>query len=341
MSIKAKYAGTCRKCGASFPAGTEIEWSKGEGSRHLKCPAAPKGTKPPAGRVFLNSPKIETAGAQTLTDAQAAEILAREGRQFMRPLPTGAPALSVGHKVTIEGKEIEIGRCGNWVGMATDWSTYDRTQPTTSPREHIVSLIDGSILESGDHGKTKGINYWTRQLGAPQSMERGGKNSVQAGEIVRQKDGSSWLVTTVRKSYYLSADAAEDMDLFDRGGGWATPFEMREVTLSQAERDADAAKEQAKRAAEAITNFERRITHELPMESRIETPREGLTILRRWSTAKHPSYGSPYYRSVSAVNLADGRIGYRFTDSFYDWPQDFVAIVSEFFSDEPPATEVK
>lgn len=51
MSIKAKFAGTCRACGGHFEAGTDINWTKGEGSRHVKCPGTVvKSSKP------LNSP---------------------------------------------------------------------------------------------------------------------------------------------------------------------------------------------------------------------------------------------------------------------------------------------
>ena len=40
MSITAKYPGTCKACGKPFAAGTQIEWQKGEGSRHLNCNGA-------------------------------------------------------------------------------------------------------------------------------------------------------------------------------------------------------------------------------------------------------------------------------------------------------------
>lgn len=38
MVIKAKFTGTCRKCGGDIAVGEEIEWSRGEGARHVECP---------------------------------------------------------------------------------------------------------------------------------------------------------------------------------------------------------------------------------------------------------------------------------------------------------------
>lgn len=40
MSITAKHPGTCKACGKAFAAGTQIEWQKGEGSRHVNCNGA-------------------------------------------------------------------------------------------------------------------------------------------------------------------------------------------------------------------------------------------------------------------------------------------------------------
>lgn len=37
-TITAKFAGQCKACGGSFPAGAQIEWNKGAGSKHVKCP---------------------------------------------------------------------------------------------------------------------------------------------------------------------------------------------------------------------------------------------------------------------------------------------------------------
>lgn len=36
--MTSKYPGTCRKCGEPFPAGEKIEWNRGSGASHAKCP---------------------------------------------------------------------------------------------------------------------------------------------------------------------------------------------------------------------------------------------------------------------------------------------------------------
>lgn len=43
MKIQARYPGKCIVCGARFPAGLTIEWSKGKKARHTDCIPAPAG----------------------------------------------------------------------------------------------------------------------------------------------------------------------------------------------------------------------------------------------------------------------------------------------------------
>lgn len=43
----AKYAGQCKPCGAKFPAGTEIRWSRVKGARHVTCPKTPVAQRRP------------------------------------------------------------------------------------------------------------------------------------------------------------------------------------------------------------------------------------------------------------------------------------------------------
>jgi hypothetical protein len=46
MTITAKYAGRCTCCGKSITPGQSIEWSKAEGSKHVKCAASAAPTAP-------------------------------------------------------------------------------------------------------------------------------------------------------------------------------------------------------------------------------------------------------------------------------------------------------
>lgn len=268
MTIRAKFPGRCTACGGPIRQGDLIAWARGAGAQHVKCAAnqapqapakLPAGVKPPTGPVFLNSAPIRTPESSRLSDEQAAEILAREGREFVRPLPAGSPTIGIGYKVRIDGRDLEIGTCGRWVGIATDWPSAEERAAGREAIDHAISLVDGSVLESSKFGVRGMISKWTRRLGAPDSLERNGKNSVRLGEIFRRSDGSAWLVTAVDKSYYLSDDDAEELDMFDRGGGWATPFECREVSRSAAEREKDAAK--AETAANAKTAEEAKERH--------------------------------------------------------------------------------
>lgn len=61
MKITARYAGKCRACRGTFPAGTEIEWAKGAGARHLGC----AGHKLPAGGTAAEAARgVGNGGAE-------------------------------------------------------------------------------------------------------------------------------------------------------------------------------------------------------------------------------------------------------------------------------------
>ena len=50
VTLQAKYPGTCRDCGSKFPAGTSVEWQKGQGASC--CNGTPQ-VAPKADRAFI------------------------------------------------------------------------------------------------------------------------------------------------------------------------------------------------------------------------------------------------------------------------------------------------
>lgn len=70
MTITAKFAGTCRKCGGRIEVGDKIEWEKGKGAQHVRC----KAKAAPA----LNSPPPTAMVPQ---DADPQKLAAKHGRQ--------------------------------------------------------------------------------------------------------------------------------------------------------------------------------------------------------------------------------------------------------------------
>jgi hypothetical protein len=87
----------------------------------------------------------------------------------------------------------------------------------------------------------------TRELGAPLKIEIPGKGGVEVGDV-RPHHGRWYMVISVDRPYYISAEEAEDMDLFGRGGGWTTPYEVREITEPREAREEREAQEAADRA---------------------------------------------------------------------------------------------
>jgi len=56
MTMNAKFAGTCTKCGSRFSAGTRISWQPGGGAAHIVCPVvAPAPIAPVAPVVEVGS----------------------------------------------------------------------------------------------------------------------------------------------------------------------------------------------------------------------------------------------------------------------------------------------
>lgn len=244
-----KYASYCVDCRGNVGPGhgnlkkTNGKWVVSCGRKKQQALQYSKSTSHKAAkRPLLNSAVPQTASDKTLSNEQAAEMLSKIGSEFVRPVPTSEPELSIGYEITIDGKTLSVEKCGKYVGQATDWD---------AERSHVISLFDGSVLETVEkQGNSLDwmhapLHKWERELGVPISMERSGKSSVSVGQTMRLKDGHWYMVVRVSKPYYMSAEDAEDMDMFDRGGGWATPFQVREITEPRAERDKRETKESA------------------------------------------------------------------------------------------------
>lgn len=220
--------------------------------------------------------------------------------------------------------------------------------------------ICGHRIRAGeeiDYSKQEGAAHWKcKQAETPipadvKTYEIGGGSGYHCsgwtkGDVVnsskqeRERGFPEWLYVLKARSQYFREDGLS----FGVGddSGHLYHATCREATPEEAAPRIAAreAKQKAKEVEQALTAFGDRVTGlgkdlDPPWSNRITTTPPGLTVLRRWSIDKHPSYGSPFYRAVYAVQLEDGRIGYRFKDSYYDWPQDYIVIVPEFFTDEP------
>jgi len=268
MSITTKFPATCSACNRPIPVGTTVEWDqRSKTVRHRgKCPAQTTAApKPPKTPPLLSSGPVRTPQAARLTDEQAAAILARDGRQFVRTLPD-PPTIGLGYEIEIDGKPLKIGTAGDYVGMITDWDLK---------RSHAISLIDGSVLETfdGPDFMKSRIQKWSRLLGAPRKMESPSKHGPELGTVNGDEHGRYWMVIAVDRPYHMSADDCEDMDMFDRRAGWATPYEEREVTESAPDRQAREAREAKAQAAAA--EVKRRKDH----FTALRTPPEGWVFV--------------------------------------------------------------
>ena len=152
------------------------------------------------------------------------------------------------------------------------------------------------------------------RLGAPIELEAKGKNSVDVGEVQHHR-GVWYLVVSVEKPYYLSADDAEDFDMFSRGGGWGTPYELREITEPKAEREAREAKEAATRAQadliiSQVTDARAKVEELLPLGIRPLTGAEDDLVwasIHKWEKTRD---GRPVLKAEKiAENPAPGKLG--------------------------------
>ena len=54
MTIKAKFSGRCTQCGGEIKPGDQIEWTRGQGSRHTKCPVTDPAVQPAADAITVS-----------------------------------------------------------------------------------------------------------------------------------------------------------------------------------------------------------------------------------------------------------------------------------------------
>lgn len=240
--------------------------------------------------------------------------------------------------------------CGSSINPG-DKITYDPAVKYSSRHKTCPATIVHSKepLNSPGRGALQGRGRGDFFLGEKSEIVRcyaedSKPNESDLGQTILSTKGAEagkHLTVIGVAAHWVSQDEADDFDLIGTDGSFsshwsvtkyyrlATDEEAAPVIAHAAEREA------AKNAQAALEAWERRIVRlgedlEPRYSNRIDTPREGMTTLRSWNT----STGS-IRRAVHAVQLADGRIGYRFTDSYYDWPQDYIAVVAEFFVDEP------
>lgn len=99
-TITAKFGGVCRKCGGSFRAGAQVEWSKATGTAHLLCPAksteevgtiswSEESSFRPADNLFVGqfrrAPKKagpEVVGKVVMVTAQRSRYVREDGLSF-------------------------------------------------------------------------------------------------------------------------------------------------------------------------------------------------------------------------------------------------------------------
>lgn len=102
--LDAKWAGTCRKCGQSFPAGTRIDYVRGAGSAHVTCP----------------TPSVATASAAGSDAADAPFVITRDcGRS--KPMIDG----EVGQTLRMRSKPGEVGKVVTVVRQHRRWVSED------------------------------------------------------------------------------------------------------------------------------------------------------------------------------------------------------------------------
>lgn len=114
MTLRAKYAGTCARCGLSIPAGAWIEWERGKGATHASvadCTAAQAAQ--PAGDIAGPAP-LSLAGIVAFLEAAKARglqapklrVLAPDGKTEMRLRLTEKGKAPGSLSVTVGGEYI-------------------------------------------------------------------------------------------------------------------------------------------------------------------------------------------------------------------------------------------
>ena len=150
MTMRAKYAGTCRKCGGNISPGTEIEWERGAGASHTTCPTAPNTN---------NRKRTPPATGVILSDEQITEILSRDGRELLPGAPSrvltrsGKNAWTAGEVIVYRGTRYLVVQThpsryytqddlddNDDFDMAPGWSTNARCHAVTATAAELEAI---------------------------------------------------------------------------------------------------------------------------------------------------------------------------------------------------------
>jgi Family of unknown function (DUF6011) len=163
MTMTAKFAGTCKRCGGRFLAGTQIEWKKGEGATHVAEPGKPCGSyaqpvPPQAGPVAVGS----FSGVIALFEAAKAHLkypkitLVCEGRKIT--LSVAGPQSKTPGSVNVVGE----GRFPNrdWFGRVSPMGLWMPSRSGSAIMEPLTALLTEFATNPAQvakqHGKLTG-----------------------------------------------------------------------------------------------------------------------------------------------------------------------------------------
>ncbi len=219
-TIRAKYAGTCRKCGGSFAPGASIEWSKGAGSTHVTCPAKAAATPPaPVAKVDLAGAPFEVwekwePCKRPALDRQLAAVVGETRRYTLGPAAR-----------TVKGS-----------AAVPPFAGYKRLPYQTckcgaAPQVPCVDGCDGVTGAAPGRPATP-----AREEPIPEAKRRERLPKCRAGATAEAHEGV-YVVVGAGRWHFQSSEDNEDMGDM-QGANWSGTLYLRAATPEEAAKDA-------------------------------------------------------------------------------------------------------
>lgn len=146
MTITARFPGTCRRCGGELSQGSQIEWSRAGGARHVGvCPARPA----PAPTVTLDAQPIAAflaAARDRGLRFPKARFLAPDGRSELKLVTAGPLSRVPG--------AINVTLAGQWVGRITvEGVVQGRLANDAGLRAHLTTIAGDPARYAREYGQ--------------------------------------------------------------------------------------------------------------------------------------------------------------------------------------------
>jgi hypothetical protein len=188
MTIKARYAGRCGRCGGAINAGDEMEWSRGQPTRHLTCPASTATTEPTADVIHIGGGSGYGCEGWAVGAVIARPRNCQAEAEYLVVLTTSRRYLRE------DGMSFGVGDDSGYLYSATCRpATADEAAPLVVARQAAETRLDARKAIAALHAEISRFGEYVERIGAEMHVVAGEQIDVPASGD-RLYGGGDWFV---------------------------------------------------------------------------------------------------------------------------------------------------